>query len=305
MGIDAEVLDWLRPPSQPLQVIGQRMIEQAACEPACSYRWCVRDVVRGIDHEYHPLARSPASSTRKLFILLAVLRLVESGEWTLEDSLWVDNRKSGLQTCGGLWLLDSPRGFTVAELLKLMMGLSDNVATFYLVERLTLKRLNELSTLLQLSATTHLSAVPSHTLTVDHPLSAVNTTTAGDLMTALSLLVEGAREQLPADSTFIRRELCEFGLRIMRGQQDTTAMRSWLSDLGHVGDKHGVGYRNYNNVGYLARGGRVQLTFSIIIDDLHRIQEPLPAFAHARDFIALFARQLDDYCRRDHSLEAL
>lgn len=305
MGIETEVLEWLRAPAQSLQVIGQRMIEQAAREPACSYRWCVRDVVHGIGHEYYPLACSPASSTRKLFILLAVLMLVESGELALEDQLLVDNHRSGLQSCGGLWLLDSPRAFTVAELLKLMMGLSDNVATFYLVERLTLERLNDLSTLLQLSATTHLSAVPSQTLTVDHPLNAVNTTTAGDLMNVLSLLVEGAQGQLPAGATFIRRELCEFGLRIMRGQQDTTAIRSWLTDMENVGDKHGIGYRNYNNVGYLARGGRVQLTFSIIVDDLHRIREPLPAFAHARDFIALFARQLDDYCRRDHSLEDL
>lgn len=305
MGIETEELDWLRAPAETLQVIGQRMIEQAAREPACSYRWCVHDVVRGIGHEYYPLVRSPASSTRKLFILVAVLRLVESGEWTLEDKLLVDNHRAGLQTCGGLWLLDSPRSFTVAELLKLMMGLSDNVATFYLVERLSLERLNDLSTLLQLSATTHLSAVPSQTLTIDHPLNAVNTTSARDLMSALSLLVEGAQGQLSAGATFIRRELCQFGLRIMRGQQDTTAIRSWLTDLEHVGDKHGIGYRNYNNVGYLARGGEVQLTFSIIVDDLNRIREPLPAFAHARDFIALFARQLDDYCQRDHFLEEL
>lgn len=305
MGIESEVLNWLSPPAQSLQVIGQRMIEQAARGPGCSYRWCVRDVILGITHEYNPETRSPASSTRKLFILLAVLRLVEIGEWALEDELLVDNRKSGLQTCGSLWLLDSPRAFTVAELLKLMMGLSDNVATFYLVEQLTLERLNELSTLLQLSATTHLSAVPSQTLSADHPLSVVNTTSAGDLMSALMLLVEGAQGLLPTGATYISRELCKFGLHIMRGQQDTTAIRSWLTDLEHVGDKHGIGYRNYNNVGYLAHGGRVQLTFSVIVDDLHRIQEPLPAFAHARDFIALFARQLDDYCRRDHSLEEL
>jgi beta-lactamase class A len=300
MMIESEVLQWLSGSAPPLQVIGQRMIQRAQREPACSYRWCIRDIVRDTCHEYNEQVCSPASSTRKLFILVAVLLQIERGELALGDSIAVDNRKAGEQICGGLWLLDRPRTFTVAELLKLMMALSDNVATFYLVERLTLKRLNALSSALGLSGTWHLSAVPKQTLACDHRLSEVNTTTASDLVKALSLMVEGAGGRLPNGETFIRPQLCEFGLRIMQWQQETTAIGSWLSNEDHVGDKHGVGYRNYNNVGYLARGGKVQMIFSIIVDNLHRIERPIPAFAYARDFIALFSRLLDDYSKREH-----
>lgn len=305
MNIEPEILDWFGGGVRPLDVIGQWMLKRAKRGPACSYRWCIQDVVRGHSHEYNAQVRCPASSTRKLFILVAVLLLVERGELKLEDSIVVDNHRAGVQTCGGLWMLESPRAFTVAELLKLMMGLSDNVATFYLMDRLTLERLNNLSTVLKLSGTRHLSAVPSQTLAADHPLSAVNTTTASDLMKALLLMVEGARGRLPTGKAFIRRELCEFGLRIMRGQQDTTAIRSWLNEVDQVGDKHGIGYRNYNNVGYLARAGDVQMIFSIIVDDLHKIEGPMPAFAHARDFIALFSRLLDDYSRLGHFSQEL
>lgn len=223
----------------------------------------------------------------------------------VDDCLVVDNQKAGVQTCGGLWLLDSPRVFTVAELLKLMMGLSDNVAAFYLVDLLRLERLNALSTVLGLAGTWHLSAVPSQALTANHPLSAVNTTTASDLVTALSILVEGANNRLPAGGAFIRRELCEFGLNSMRAQQDTTAIRSWLTDVDQVGDKHGIGYRNYNNVAYLAHGGAARIIFSIIVDDLHLVESPMPAFAHARDFIALFSRLLNDYTRLEYPAKEL
>lgn len=302
---EPEILGLLSRGGWSLPVIGQQMIEQAQRKPACAYRWCVRDVIRGTSHESNEHTRSPASSTRKLYILVATLLLIERGELALSDSLAVDKERAGEQTCGALWLLDSPRVFTVVELLKLMMGLSDNVATFFLVDLLGLERLNDLSSVLGLSGTRHLSAVPSQTLKEDHPLSAVNTTTAADLLKALLILVEGAKNRLSGNSPFINRELCELGLKMMRGQQDTTAIRSWLIDVDEIGDKHGIGYRNYNNVGYFARGGEVKIIFSIIIDDLHRIKTPMPAFAHARDFIALFSRLLDDYCRLEHPSEEL
>src|SRR3989344_1374061 len=249
---EPEVQDWLTGGGLPLHVIGQRMIERAQHEPACSYRWCIHDVGCGTRYAFNEHARAPASSTRKLYILVAVLLLIERGELTLSDSVVVNNQKAGIQTCGGLWLLDSPQA-----------------------------------------------------LTADHPLSAVNTPTASDLVTALSILVEGANNRLPIGGAFIRRELCEFGLNSMRAQQDTTAIRSWLTDAVQVGDKHGIGYRNYNNVAYLAHGGAVRIVFSIIVDDLHRIESPMPAFAHARDFIALFSRLLDDYVRLEYPSKEL
>ena len=290
---------------QSLQAIGQRMIDEAKHEPACSYRWCIRDIASGHTHKYHSLVRCPASSTRKLFVLLAVLQLIEQGEWKLEDLITVDNRRAGRQTCGGLWLLDRPRIFSVAELLKLMMALSDNVATFFLVEKLTFKRLNELSAILHLAGTHHLSSVPNPSLTADHPLSVVNTTTASDLVTALAVLVEGILNHSPAKKSFISRELCEFGLYCMRGQQDSTAIRGWLNEPNQIGDKQGVGFRNYNNVGFLAEGSRIKIIFSIIVDDLHLIKEPVPAFDYARNFIAQFSRMLEDYCRHEHISEEI
>ncbi|MBC3363017.1 serine hydrolase [Pseudomonas sp. SWRI154] len=294
MRYESQVLDWLSVGGWALPVIGERMIERARLEPSCTYRWCIRDVMLGTCHVFNEHACCPASSTRKLYILLAVLLLVERGELALEDTILVEKDRVGRQTCGGLWLLDTPRKFSIAELLKLMMGMSDNIATFYLVERIGLERLNSLSATLGLCRTLHLSSVPTHELTVDHSLDVVNTTTAWDLTTAMSLLVDGAAERLPSGSTFIRRDLCLFGFDSMRAQQDATAVRSWLTDMDHIGDKHGIGYRNYNNVGYLVRDGVVRMIFSFIVDDLHRIEDPRPAFVYARDFIGLFVRLLDD-----------
>ena len=291
---ELQIQDWLGGGGWPLHTIGQRMIQLARQEPSCAYRWCVRDVRQGTRHVFNEHMAGPASSTRKLYILVTTLLLVERAELALEETLVVDNSRVGNQTCGGLWLLDRPRTFTIGELLKLMMGLSDNVATFYLVERIGLQRLNALSTDLGLRQTRHLSSVPSQALTADHSLDAVNTTTAWDLATALSFLVDGAEGRLPQGGTFIGQRLCRFGLDTMRAQQDTTAVRSWMDDVGHIGDKQGVGYRNYNNVGYLVRDGSVRMVFSFIVDHLHRMEEPRPAFAHARDFIALFFRLLDD-----------
>lgn len=298
-----ETVSWLEEGAAPLHVIGQRMLAQTRREPACSYRWCVRDVLRGTVHDHNPQATCPASSTRKLFILLAVLVLIERGEWAFEDAIRVDNAEAGGQTCGGLWLLDRPRTFSVAELLKLMMALSDNVATFFLVRRLTLSRLNELSMSLGFKGTHHLSAVPTQVTDANHPLNAVNTTTASDLVSALSILANGSTTQGAPDQQVISRRSCEFALHCMRAQQDTTAIRSWLDDASHVGDKQGIGHRNYNNAGYLMHGGRVRMIFSIIVDDLHLIEQPVPAFAYARDFIATFTRMLDDHCRKAHHRE--
>ena len=304
MRIEPQVRDGLASGVGSLQVIGQHMVERAQYEPACTYRWCVHDVVRDTRHAFNEHSRVPASSTRKLYILVAVLLLIEQGELTLSDSVVVDNLNAGVQTCGGLWLLDSPRAFTIAELLKLMMGLSDNIATFYLVDLLGLERLNALSTVMGLAGTWHLSAVPSEALAADHPLSAVNTTTASDLVVALSILVKGANSRLSAGKAFIRPQLCAFGLTCMRAQQDSTAIRSWLRDTDQVGDKHGIGYRNYNSVAYFAHDGAVRVIFSIVVDDLYRIKSPRPAFAYARDFIALFSRLLDDYARCEYLSEA-
>lgn len=282
-----------------IQDIHQCMLTLSRTGPGCAYRWCILDWQTGSRFEQAADAPCPASSTRKLFILIAVLREIETGNWRLDDRLWLLPQAAGQQTCGALWLLDEPRAFTIAELLKCMMALSDNVATFHLVRRLGLQRLNAFSKMLQLHHTHHVGAVPNPLLDADHPLEAVNTTTASDLVKALELMVQGV-QGTGRGPTFIAPELCEFGLACMRGQQDTTAIRSWLDDASHVGDKHGIGYRNYNNVGYFMRQGQVKVIVSVIVDDLNHVAPTTCAFAHARDFIGLFSRLLDDYCTLQH-----
>ncbi|MCS7150905.1 MAG: class A beta-lactamase-related serine hydrolase [Endomicrobia bacterium] len=95
----------------------------------------------------------PAASIIKVPIMAAVYYLAEKGELSLDEFL-VYKKK---HRCGGAGIIKSyPYGtkFKIRELVELMITISDNIATHMLIERVGLKRFNEIFKTLELKNTT-------------------------------------------------------------------------------------------------------------------------------------------------------
>lgn len=259
--------------------------------PSCAFSWMVYDSQSKVSLAHNQHRVHPASSTRKLFILFAALKLVQDGGLWLEHVVTVTPGIPSSQYCGALWALDETKSFTLRELLRLMICLSDNVATYYVVNLIGLERLNHICFSYGFSHTTHISSLPLPGINQAHSLDVVNRTTCSDCCGVLKNLVLGPAPDCPKMSFLLSSELRAFAAEILEFQQDSTAIRAWLPNEAGVGDKEGLGHRNYNNVGFY-RSAKGYLIMSFVVDCLNEMPGDFPSLAFARDFVSRFALSL-------------
>ncbi len=102
-----------------------------------------KDISTNYTIEIEPEKKIPSASLIKIPIMAAVYYLADKGELSLDEEI-VYKKK---HRCGGSGIIKNCRygeKFTIRKLLELMITISDNVATHMIIDKVGLKRFNEI-----------------------------------------------------------------------------------------------------------------------------------------------------------------
>ncbi|GAA5068026.1 beta-lactamase class A [Thermocatellispora tengchongensis] len=230
----------------------------------------------------------PAASTRKVAVLMTVLRAVHASALDLDATLVVDGRYRDQVFTGTLQHLDPGLTLSLRDALTLMIILSDNLATAHVIDLVGLDAVNDLCAAAGLTGTRHRHAlIPP--LAPDHPVDATNVTTPDDQARLLELIARGAAGE---DSTLgCPPHLCAFALDVLRRQQFRDALPALLPYGTEVAHKSGAGWRDVSDTGVIYTGGRPGYVLAVYTDEVPAVlPDGLPGAARARAHIADLSR---------------
>ncbi|MFD1929860.1 MULTISPECIES: serine hydrolase [Nonomuraea] len=230
----------------------------------------------------------PAASTRKVAVMMAVLRAAHRGEVDLGQRVTIDERYRDRVFTGSLQHLEPGLSLSLREAVTLMIILSDNLCTAHVIDLIGLDAVNDLCAAAGLTGTRHRHAlIPP--LAPDHPVDASNVTTPDDQARLLGLVVSGAEgtdERLGCPPS-----LCSFALDVLRGQQFRDALPALLPYGTPIAHKSGVGWRDVSDAGVFYTDGRPRYILAVYTDEVPAVlPDGLPGAALARTHIATLSR---------------
>jgi beta-lactamase class A len=193
----------------------------------------------------------PAASTIKVPILLAALEEVASGRLQLGDRLAVPARRVG--GSGVLQALPGLASLTLADLLTLMIIVSDNAATNVIIELVGMDRIN------RFCAEQGLVGTVLRRRMMDAEASRQgleNTTTAVDQAILLDAIAEGA---------LLTERLRAFALQTLTAQQFADALPSLLPDGTEVAHKTGELPGVRHDVGIIAAANGRRAVVAVLV----------------------------------------
>ena len=206
----------------------------------------------------------PPASLFKLGIMVAVMRAIDAGTLSAETLLEIHEE----DWAPGAGLLQDRIGevISVDDALRLMIGISDNVAAFVLLRVLGVRRLNEVTASLGMTRTTF--------YVDDRP----DETSAGDVATVLARIATGEAAGVASTRSM---------LALMSQRQPAAWIRHALRDVVPVAHKSGQLPGVRNDAGIItAPGGPYVL--AVLTQDL--VDD-----ASGERYIAEVARAIDQY----------
>lgn len=205
----------------------------------------------------------PAASTIKVAILAAALREVAAGQLELERKLAIPDRRAG--GSGVLHAMMGTPALTLADLLTLMVIVSDNTATNVVIDALGIDRVNRLCHELALPGTA-LRRRMMDTDAADRGLE--NTTTALDQARLLEAL-DG-----PA---LLAEPLRTFALRVLAAQQFNDGLPALLPEGAQTAHKTGELPGIRHDVGILTAASGRRAVVSVLITSPDEAPAATPA----------------------------
>lgn len=164
-----------------------------------------------------------AASLIKVPILLKALVDFEAGNLKLSEKIQL-KQSDKVGGCGILTLMDDGSDYSILEILKLMICVSDNTATNLMIERLGIDAINAFL------ATLHLQGTQVARKLMIGDMSRFSTTTASDMTQLLRMLL------VPGLLSEDNRKL---GLEILQGQQFNDRLSHEWFICGNCGAKLG------------------------------------------------------------------
>lgn len=212
--------------------------------------WYLKDLRSGheADREGHKIL--PFASTRKIVILMAALKGVNEGRFTLDQP--VEMHANYQDNTSGTFQHLSP-GFTITfrDALAMMIIVSDNTCTGTVADMVGLDEVNALCQLIGMVGTTHRHGIPPNGMARDHPVDLTNAMTAADVGLLLETILRGTTDADAASSLGSTTELCHLGLDILSWQQLRQRLPAHLPEGTKVAHKTGTGRHNINDAGII------------------------------------------------------
>lgn len=197
-----------------------------------------------------------AASTIKVLILITALRRVQGGLMALDERLALPAPADRAGGTGVLRELPSVRELAVADLLNLMIVVSDNAATNVILDRVGLAEVNQCARALGCTATSlqrHLMDYQAKARGQD------NITTALDQARVLDALATGRA---------LDRELTGYALDALSRQQVRDRLPAHLPASARCWNKTGEQRGLRHDVGLIGVGNQPQAVVAVLVDGL-------------------------------------
>lgn len=256
--------------------------------------WYLKNLKTGEEADRHGDVVVPSASTRKIAILMAAMKAVHDGRFTLDQPVEIQAKYQNNNS--GTFQHLTP-GFTITfrDALVMMIIVSDNTCTGTVADMLGLDAINAFSQSAGMTRTTHRHGIPPGGLPRDHPVDATNTTTPSDVGRLLDLILQGTTDREVAERLGYTPELCQLGLDILSWQKLRQRLPALLPEGTKVAHKTGTGARNNNDAGIIFQGDEPLFIFSVYTENVPReMPDGLPGFGHASHYIARLCRMCWD-----------
>ncbi len=198
------------------ELIGQL---NAICdEQPFTTSWCVKLYPSGDQADRGGTIPVPSASTRKISIMMALLRKVHAGQVDLNEPCVVTEELKHEVASGSLRYMTSGLTITLRDAMVQMIILSDNVCTKMVLQRLSLEELNDFCRAAGMAGSTHRFIIPPLGLAYDHPAEAVTTTTPIDQVRLIGLIHAGCTDPSAAEILGCSTALCQQAMQVLSWQ---------------------------------------------------------------------------------------
>ncbi|MDQ3699397.1 MAG: class A beta-lactamase-related serine hydrolase [Chloroflexota bacterium] len=228
--------------------------------------WYLKDLQTGAEADRHGDVVVPSASTRKISILMAVLKWVREGRLSLEQPVTIEAR---YQTSSSGCFQHFRSGFiiTLHDALVMMIVVSDNACTGTIADMVGLDTFNDYCRAVGMRGTTHRYGIPSSR--DPH----VNETTPKDVGLLLDFILLGSTDPSAAAGLGVTPELCRLAVDILSWQQLNTRIPLLLPAGTRVAHKTGTGGDRFNDAGIVYRGDAPRFILTVYTS---RVPRELP-----------------------------
>lgn len=218
--------------------------------------WYVKNLVTGEQADRAGHVAFPSGSTRKVAIMMTVLRAVNQGRLDLNQPIVYEERLREGVVSGTFKYLTPGFSISLRDALVQMIIVSDNVCTRMVMERTSLAEINDFCRAAGMLDTVHRTSVPRPDMPVDHPLDEVTVVSACDQGLLYDSILRGSTDAGAAARLGCSSEQCAFAIEVLSWQKLRTKIASLLPADAKVAHKGGTGKRGRMDGGIVFRRGR-------------------------------------------------
>jgi beta-lactamase class A len=253
--------------------------------------WCVRDLRRGDEAERAGAVAVPSASTRKVSIMMALLRRAHAGLVDLDEPCVVTEELKHEVASGSLRYMTPGLTITLRDAMVQMIILSDNVCTKMVLQRLSLEELNDFCAAAGMGGTVHRFTIPPLGLAWDHPVEAVTTTTPADQVRLLGLILAGGADAGAAATLGCSTAQCRLAMDVLSWQLYRQMLPSLLPFGTKVAHKTGRARRGRMDAGVVFQGDRPLYALAAYTDLVpETMPDGLPGYSAAFATISRLSR---------------
>jgi beta-lactamase class A len=251
--------------------------------------WYLKDLRSGQTADRAGNIVVPSASTRKVSILMAMMKAINDGRYSLDQMVtlkakYQDNDSGAFQHfIPGFQL-------TLRDVMMMMIIVSDNTCTGTVTDMVGLEVLNAYCRSIGMKNTTHQYGLPPR------DGGKPTTTTPDDQGMLLESILKGTEDEKEAKRLGSTKELCKLALQILSWQLLNTRLPNLLPAGTRVAHKTGTGPHNYNDVGIIYQGQDKPLFILATYTGNVPVELPdgTPGFASAAQTIGKLARTAYD-----------
>lgn len=258
--------------------------------------WYFKNLVTGEESDRHGHVVVPSASTRKIAILMALMKAVHEGRLSLDQPVTITDKYQWSNS--GTFQHFKP-GFTIPlkDAATMMIIVSDNAATGHVADQVGLEHVQALCESIGMKGTTHRHNVPPNGLGINHAVDATNATTPADVGLLLDLMLQGTTDAAAAARLGSTPALCQEAMEIMLWQKLSNRLPLFLPKSARVAHKTGTGARNNNDAGIIFDGERPLFILTVYTENVPAEFEDMSGFTRASLLIGKLARTCYDFVK--------
>jgi beta-lactamase class A len=181
-------------------------------------RWYLKNLRTGEEADRDGDTVVYSASTRKISILMALMKEVHEGRMSLDDPFTIEEKYQD-NNSGCFQHLRPGFQITLFDAATMMIIVSDNACTGKIVDMLGTDKLNEYCASIGMTQSVHRQNIPDPNLKPEEYPIKSNATSAQDVGLLLDLMVKGVTDSGAAQQLGCTPELCGQALEIMSWQK--------------------------------------------------------------------------------------